>query len=132
METEPAPAGLTLFGFPDEKTRTTRMEIHIPYVMGLIGTRSTDKVIPGIEELETRIAKRIDTGIVAVKTLEQLRKDPKNPKTLAEFDAVKADLGYGLLLKKYTTDVSQATPEMKAKAPTMRFPTFLLCSGHSA
>ena len=115
-KTEPAPAGLTLFGFPDEKTRTTRMEIHIPYVMGLIGTRSTDKVIPGIEELETRIAKRIDTGIVAVKTLEQLRKDPKNPKTLAEFDAVKADLGYGLLLKKYTTDVSQATPEMKAKA----------------
>ena len=114
--TEPAPAGLTLFGFPDEKTRTTHMEIHIPYVMGLIGTRSTDKVIPGIDELEIRIAKRIQGGIVAVKALEKLRKDPKNTELLMAFNTVKADLGYGLLLKKYVADVSQATPEMVAKA----------------
>lgn len=115
-KTEPAPAGLTLFGFPDEKTRTTRMEIHIPYVMGLLGTRSTDKVIPGIDELEVRIEKRIQTGVIAVKTLEKLRKDPKNSELLAAFNTVKADLGYGLLLKKYIADVSQATPEMIAKA----------------
>ena len=115
-KTEPAPAGLTLFGFPDEKTRSTHMEIHIPYVAGLIGTRSTTKVIPGIDELEARTAKRIETGVVAVKTLEKLRKDPKNAELLAAFNAVKADLGYGLLLKKYVADVAQATPEMVAKA----------------
>lgn len=84
--------------------------------MGLIGTRSTDKVIPGIDELEIRIAKRIQTGIVAVKTLEKLRKAPKDAELQAAFKAVQADLGYGLLLKKYTADVSQATQEMIAKA----------------
>ena len=84
--------------------------------MGLIGTRSTDKVIPGIDELEIRIAKRIQGGIVAVTALEKLRKDPKNTELLMAFNTVKADLGYGLLLKKYVADVSQATPEMVAKA----------------
>jgi len=115
-KTEPAPAGLTLFGFPDEEKRVTHMEIHIPYVMGLIGTRSTDKTIPGFDEIEARTVKRIGTGIVAVKALEKLRQDPKNPELLAAFNAVKTDLGYGLLLKKYVADVSQATPEMIAKA----------------
>lgn len=114
--TEPAPAGLTLFGFPDEASRTTHAEIKIPYVLGLIGTRSTDKVIPGIDELEQRTAKRIARGIEAVKTLEVLRKDPKNPALLAQFAAVKADLGHGLLLKKYVADVSLATPQDIARA----------------
>ena len=40
--TEPAPAGLTAFGIPDLKTRTTHNEIKIPYVLGLIATRSVD------------------------------------------------------------------------------------------
>jgi cytochrome d ubiquinol oxidase subunit I len=52
-ETEPAPASFTAFGFPDQEARTTHYAIHIPYVMGLIGTRSLTTSIPGIEELET-------------------------------------------------------------------------------
>ncbi|MBS1196538.1 MAG: Cytochrome bd ubiquinol oxidase subunit 1 [Proteobacteria bacterium] len=115
-KTEPAPASLTLFGFPDEESRTTKLGIHLPYVMGLIGTRSVDKVIRGIDELEVMIAKRIENGVVAVKALERLRKEPKNLELLTAFQAVQKDLGYGLLLKKYVADVSQATPEMMAKA----------------
>ena len=115
-KTEPAPASITLFGFPDEASRSTLMGIKIPYLAGLINTRSTDQVIPGIDELEQRIAKRIQNGAIAVKALEALRKDKKNPELLASFNAVKADLGYGLLLKKYVADVSQATPEMLAQA----------------
>ena len=111
-KTEPAPASLTLFGFPDEKTRTTALGVHIPYVMGIIGTRSFDKVIPGIDQLETTTRSRIENGVFAVKALEQLRKDPKNPQLLAAFKEKQKDLGYGLLLKKYTADVAQATPVM--------------------
>jgi cytochrome d ubiquinol oxidase subunit I len=114
--TEPAPAGLTLFGFPDEKNRVTHAEVRIPWVLGLIGTRSTDKTLPGIAELEIKAAQRIQNGALAVKTLEALRKDPKNAELLAEFRAREADLGHGLLLKKYVKDVSQATPEMVARA----------------
>lgn len=115
-KTEPAPASLTLFGFPDEETHTTHAEISIPWVAGLIGTRSTDKIIPGIDMLTAQNAQRIERGVVAVKLLEALRKDPQNKDLLDRFNAVQADLGYGLLLKKYVADVSQATPEMKAAA----------------
>src|SRR6266436_2520175 len=38
--TEPAPAGFTLFGVPDQAARETRYAIRIPYVLGLIATRS--------------------------------------------------------------------------------------------
>lgn len=121
-KTEEAPAGLTLFGIPDEVNKTNHAEIRIPYVLGLIGTRSVDKVIPGIDALEVKIASRIERGIVAVTALEALRKDPKNAEKLAYFKAVQADLGYGLLLKKYISDVRLATPEMKARALRDAFP----------
>jgi len=121
-KTEEAPASLTLFGIPDEVNKTNHAETRIPYVLGLIGTRSVDKVIPGIDALEVKIASRIERGIVAVTALEALRKDPKNPEKLAYFKAVQADLGYGLLLKKYISDVRLATPEMKAQALRDAFP----------
>jgi len=121
-KTEEAPASLTLFGIPDEVNKSNHAETRIPYVLGLIGTRSVDKVIPGIDALEVKIASRIERGIVAVTALEALRKDPKNPEKLAYFKAVQADLGYGLLLKKYISDVRLATPEMKAQALRDAFP----------
>ncbi|MDD3838902.1 MAG: cytochrome ubiquinol oxidase subunit I, partial [Phenylobacterium sp.] len=42
-QTEPAPAGFKLFGIPDEAARTNHAEIEIPYALGLLATRSTDK-----------------------------------------------------------------------------------------
>jgi cytochrome d ubiquinol oxidase subunit I len=115
-KTEPAPAGFTLFALPDEATRSNRAEIKIPYVLGLIATRSIHTSIPGLDELEAQAAKRIERGIVAVSALERLRKDGGDEQTRAQFEANKADLGFGLLLKKYTPDVTQATPEMIRKA----------------
>jgi len=115
-KTEPAPAGLTLFGFPDEESRSTHAEIHIPWVLGLIATRSIDTELPGIDQLEARIEARIRRGADTVKALEALRADPGNPALREAFDALKDDLGYGLLLKKYVDDVSLATPEMVAAA----------------
>ena len=121
-KTEPAPAGLTLFGIPDQENKTTHAEIKIPYVLGLIGTRSSTKTIPGIDEIEAKSAARIERGIVAVKALEALRKDPKNPALQAHLKEFQGDLGYGLLLKKYVADVALATPEMKAAAAASTIP----------
>ena len=49
--TEPAPASFTVFGFPDVAGRKTDFEIKVPWVLGLIATRSVDKPVPGIDEL---------------------------------------------------------------------------------
>jgi cytochrome d ubiquinol oxidase subunit I len=45
-ETEEAPAHFTAFGFPDQEARETHFAVHIPWAMGLIGTRSLDTEIP--------------------------------------------------------------------------------------
>ena len=42
-----------------------------------------------------------------------------------QFEEVKADLGYGLLLKKYTADVTQATPEQIRQAALSTVPSVL-------
>jgi cytochrome d ubiquinol oxidase subunit I len=84
--------------------------------MGLIGTRSISKEIPGIIEIKEKNRERIINGIEAVKLLETLRKNPSDADIKARFDERKHDLGFGLLLKKYTSDVSAATPEMIDKA----------------
>ena len=44
VETEPAPASFTPFGFPDQATHETKCHPY-PYVMGLIGTRSLTQEI---------------------------------------------------------------------------------------
>ena len=51
-----------------------------------------------------------------MQTLTALRKDPDNAALREQFNAVKDDLGYGMLLRKYTEDPSRATPEMIAQA----------------
>ncbi|MDD4882788.1 MAG: cytochrome ubiquinol oxidase subunit I, partial [Gallionellaceae bacterium] len=115
-QTEPAPAPFTLFAIPDDETRSNSAEIKIPYALGLIATRSATKVLPGIDQLEQQAAERIGRGALAVAALEQLRAKTADAAAKAVFEANKADLGYGLLLKKYTADVAQATPDMIAQA----------------
>ncbi|MGE5095569.1 MAG: cytochrome ubiquinol oxidase subunit I [Betaproteobacteria bacterium] len=111
-ETEKPPAGLTLFAVPDEKAMVNRYEVKVPYVLGLIGTRSASKPIPGIKEISARSRERIVSGIEAVVALEGLRKNPRDAALRATFERHKADLGYGLLLRQYTEDVRNATPAM--------------------
>lgn len=115
-KTEAAPAGLTLFGIPDEAAHINHAEVKIPYLLGLIATRSSDKVLPGIDQLEVTLKQRIESGAIAVSAMERVRKDKGDVGADMQFAAHKDDLGFGLLLKKYTTDVAHATPEMVAHA----------------
>jgi cytochrome d ubiquinol oxidase subunit I len=84
--------------------------------MGLIGTRSLDKQLPGLNDIMRQNRERIVVGIEAVRLLEQLRANPADKALQARFDKVKADLGFGLLLRKYTPSMDKVTPEMIDKA----------------
>jgi cytochrome d ubiquinol oxidase subunit I len=108
--TEPAPAPFTLFGIPDREARATRAEIRIPWMLGLIATRRFDTPIPGILELVEASKERIRNGIPAYVALQALRADRGDAAAKAEFEAHSADLGYALLLKRYTDDIANATP----------------------
>jgi cytochrome d ubiquinol oxidase subunit I len=119
-ETQPAPAAFTVVGFPSQAARETHYAIHIPALMGLIGTRSLDTVIPGINELVLKAEDRIRQGIKAYDALQKIRAlgaTEKMPDTLrGEFEDNGHELGYALLLKRYVDDPRQATPEQIAKA----------------
>ncbi|MGD9832219.1 MAG: cytochrome ubiquinol oxidase subunit I [Piscinibacter sp.] len=115
-ETEPAPAGLKLIAGIDEKAQRNTWEVEIPWVMGLIGTRSVSQQIPGIHDIKAKNRERIVNGITAVIALETLRQHRDDPVARQVLEATKGDLGFGLLLKKYTADVRQATTEMIDRA----------------
>ena len=108
--TETPPAAYTLFGFPDVQARTTHAQVQVPWLLGLIATRSVDKPVLGIYDLVERARVRIASGIQAHTALKALRANPADAEAKAQFAAHQADLGYGLLLLRYVGDPSQATP----------------------
>lgn len=108
-ETEPAPAAFTLFGLPNQAEQRTDYAVKIPYVMGIIATRSVDKQVTGIKDLVIEHQARIRNGMQAYALLGQLRGGDLSEQTLSAFNQVKKDLGYGLLLKKYTDTVVDAS-----------------------
>jgi cytochrome d ubiquinol oxidase subunit I len=110
-ETHPAPAAFTIVGLPNEETMTTDYALKIPGALGLIATRSLDEEVTGIKDLVAHAEDRIRNGIVAYGLLEKLRNGEDTPENRAAFSEVSVDLGYGLLLKRYTEEVIDATEE---------------------
>ncbi|MET3131518.1 cytochrome d ubiquinol oxidase subunit I [Oxalobacteraceae bacterium GrIS 1.11] len=108
-ETQPAPAGITVLGWPNDQEERTDYALKIPYVLGLIATRSADKQVTGIKELKAGHEVRIRNGMLAYAALTRLKSGDKSPEARAAFAALQADLGYGLLLKKYTPNVIDAS-----------------------
>ena len=121
-DTHPAPASFTLFGLPDQERMHTDYAIKIPYALGLIATRSVDGQVTGIKDLLVQHEARIRNGMLAYARLKDLRAGDKSPEAIAAFDAVKQDLGYGLLLKKYTDNVVDATEEQIRQANLSTIP----------
>ncbi|WP_434565759.1 cytochrome ubiquinol oxidase subunit I [Vibrio chagasii] len=121
--TEEAPASFTLFGFPNQETMETDYAIKIPYVMGIIATRSLDTPVIGIHDLLTKNEERVRNGILAYGLLEKLRSGDKSQQNIDDFEAVKHDLGYGLLVKKYSDNVVDATENQIKQAAKDTIPT---------
>lgn len=124
-DTHPAPAGLSLFAVPDDQTMTNQVSIKVPWLLGLIGTRSTDQQVTGLKDLMAQHEIRIRSGMQAYEALQRLRAGETGDEVKAAFESRKADLGYGLLLKRYTDKVVDATPEQIAQAARDTIPPVL-------
>jgi cytochrome d ubiquinol oxidase subunit I len=120
--TEPPPAAFTVIGLPNQDTMTTDYAIQIPWVLGLIGTRSTDTPIIGLTEILQKNRQRVRNGMKAYSLLQELRDGKREPQLLSEFNRYKVDLGYGLLLKPYTEKVVDATPTQIEQAVQSSIP----------
>ena len=119
-DTEPPPASFTIIGLPDQEARETHYAVHIPWVMGIIGTRSLTTPIAGINQLVDEAQNYIRNGILAYDAMEQIRKAGPNGQVSEELQAQFEDngqwLGYALLLNRYVEDPRQATEEQIIKA----------------
>jgi cytochrome d ubiquinol oxidase subunit I len=120
-ETEPAPASFTLFGLPDVKDETTRYAVTIPYVLGVIATRSLDKEVEGIKPLVERNEERIRNGLPGYKWIAEQGGRP-NAVVPPQLENSMRDVGYALLLKRIRPDIENATREEIARAARSTVP----------
>jgi cytochrome d ubiquinol oxidase subunit I len=114
--TEAAPAGFAAFGLPSNVDRETRYEVKIPYVLGLISTRSLTGEVTGIYELVDQAKARIASGILAFDAVEKLKADRQDMAARAQFEENKGNLGYAMLLKRFVADPRQADAALIEKA----------------
>ncbi|MEM9634474.1 MAG: cytochrome ubiquinol oxidase subunit I [Pseudomonadota bacterium] len=117
-ETEAAPASFNIVAWPDMEKRENLFAIEVPYVMGLIATRSLTDVIPGIKELVDRSKDRIRQGAIAWEALQEIR---ANPETVSDdvretFRQNENSLGYAYLLLPFTDNPMEATTEQVEQA----------------
>jgi cytochrome d ubiquinol oxidase subunit I len=127
--TEPPPASFTVFGIPDLSTRTTHAAVRLPWLLGLIATRSIDTPVPGIVDLVAQSRSRIVNGLSAYEALQTLRAGPADapdPQVRARFEAHAADLGYALLLLRFTPDPANASPAQIDQAAWTTVPNVLV------
>jgi len=110
-ETHEPPASFTLVGFPDQENQQTDSAIKIPWLMGLIATRSLDEEVTGLKDIIATNENRIRRGMIAYDYLQKLRNGDESLENAGFFEEYKDDLGYGLLLKAYTPNVTDATEE---------------------
>jgi cytochrome d ubiquinol oxidase subunit I len=115
-ETEKPPASFTLFGIPDLDKEKTDYAVTVPWVLGLIATRSIDTPVEGIKPLVAHAEQRIHNGVAGYKWLAKEGAGP-TAEAPAALEGSLRDLGYTLLLKRIRPDIENATDsEMHAAA----------------
>ena len=123
--TEKAPAAFTVFGIPNQEKQETEYALKIPYVMGLIATRSLDTEVKGLRDIVRDNEARIISGAQGLDALNKMRSGDASAETRAIFDQHANDIGYGMLLQRYTDDVAHATPEQLSLAAKDSIPNSL-------
>lgn len=115
-ETQPAPAAFTLFGIPNDELEKTEYAVKIPWVMGLIATRSLDEEVMGIRELKEEHRHKIIAGTKAYGLLDKVKSGQASEAEMALFEQHKDNLGYAMLLEPFTQDVANPSEEALLRA----------------
>ena len=115
-KTEPPPAGFNVFGIPDMQEREVKYSLKIPWMLGIIATRSFNQPLPGIDDLVAHAQERIRSGLIAYDALERIRQSPIDSQAVVELREHASDLGYALLLKRHVADPRTADAATIARA----------------
>lgn len=110
-ETHPAPASFVLFALPSQSEMRNNYAIEVPYLMGILTTRSLHTKVMGIKEIMKSNEERIRNGMIAYENLDKLKNGSKSPVARHLFEKYKKDLGYGLLLQYFVNKDNLTIPQ---------------------
>ena len=130
-ETQKAPASWYLFAWPDQKTKTNKLVVKIPYALSIIADHNLDGTVTGLKPIMNKNIDKIKHGQKAYAALLNIRKsinkgEKINTSDLAKFNKHKEFLGYAFLLKKYAPNVTDATKEQIDKAVNDSIPNVFM------
>ena len=98
------------------------MTSRIPWVLGLIATRSVDTPVLGIDELADEAYRKVQDGLLAYRDLLAIKKKPHDQALRSDLDSHVANLGYALLLKRFRVDIQNATSDQIHAAANSTIP----------
>lgn len=109
--TQAPPAAFNLFALSNQETHQNDFELQIPDALGLLVTHSMHAVIPGLNQLMEQEQVQIQNGAKAYVALQAMRSGNATSEQKATFDRYKDDLGYGMLLSHFTTDMAHPSAQ---------------------
>lgn len=121
-DTQPPPAAWTVVAWPNQAKQRNNFQFQVPWAMGVLITHSLNTKIEGLRDIIAENKGRIESGMQAYGALQKLRSGDQSPSVLSTFEKHKDDLGYGLLLKRFTPTVTNATPAQITKAANTSIP----------
>lgn len=121
-ETQKPPAAWYLVAIPHQKEQKNTFVIKIPYMLSLIATHSLTGTVEGIKPIIQGYKQNVKNGIIAYKTMEKIKKGTATSRDKVLFKENRDNIGYGLLLNRFTNNIPAATSQQIAKAATYAIP----------
>ncbi len=115
-EPEQAPMPFNAIAFPSQKDQTNHGAVQIPAVLSLLVTHSLDGTVPSVKEIEAKNEDRVRSGIISARALKLLQATPTDAQAKADFEAHKADLGFGFLVQRYSPELQDVTEDQIKQA----------------
>lgn len=109
-ETQKPPAAWYLIAFPDQQEEKNYFVIPIPYALSIIATHSLTGTVPGEKEIMAGYKTRIKNGMLSYGAMQNMIANKSTPTTAITYNKYLDDLGFAFLLKRYTPNVVDATP----------------------
>lgn len=130
--TEPAPAAFTVFGLPNQAEERTDYAIKIPFVLGLIATRSLDEQVTGLINIKNQNEIRVRNGMQSYADLQRLKNGYLIKPQLLHLKSLKTIWATVYCSKNTPLNVprrNRCATTARRKIPSLIYSP---CSGHSA
>ncbi|QJC36909.1 cytochrome bd-I ubiquinol oxidase subunit CydA [Enterobacteriaceae endosymbiont of Donacia vulgaris] len=121
-ETQKPPAAFNIICLPNQKKELNKYSIKIPYLLGIIATRSSHIPILGIKDVIKNNELKIKKGLKALTALKKMKNGDLKKNNIKIFNQNKKYLGYGFLFQQYYKNIYNINNIQIKKVAKMSIP----------